>query len=91
MPSSETEAFDLKACLKDEDEEIRILVEGSVPVYSDKQRCFKWGGCGTYRDLSLQPFERPPCFEALSFFPKSLENRSVFSSEVPHELVWSAA
>lgn len=70
MPSSETEAFDLKACLKDEDEEIRILVEGSVPVYSDKQRCFKWGGCGTYRDLSLQPFERPPCFEALSFFPK---------------------
>lgn len=79
MPSSETEAFDLKACLKDEDEEIRILVEGSVPVYSDKQRCFKWGGCGTYRDLSLQPFERPPCFG------------SVFSSEVPHELVWSAA
>ena len=55
MPSSETEAFDLKACLKDEDEEIRVLVESSVPVYSDKQRRFKWGGCGIHTDLSLQP------------------------------------
>ena len=54
-PSSETNPFDLNAFLKDEDEEIRVLVESSVPVYSDKQRRFKWGGCGIHTDLSLQP------------------------------------
>ena len=53
--SSSKPPFDVRQFLDDEDKEIQEIIAGSVPLFSEKQRRFKFGGCPCHHALSLQP------------------------------------
>lgn len=54
-PASSSASFDVRQFLADEEKEIQEIIASSVPVFSERQRGYKFGGCPNHLTLSLQP------------------------------------
>ena len=54
-PASSSASFDARQFLMDEEKEIQEIIAASVPVFSERQRGYKFGGCPKHLTLSLQP------------------------------------
>ena len=46
---------DLQIFLKEEDDAVADIIRHSVPIFSDRHRRFKYGGCPHHLTTSLQP------------------------------------
>ena len=54
-PASSSASFDVRQFLVDEEKEIQEIIAASVPVFSERQCGYKFGGCPKHLTLSLQP------------------------------------